>query len=357
MSPRARTAEDEPATPTSGRSHPLNLPVDVWLVMSCATAGAVLDTRGAGGGVTELGLRIVAGTLELVPVLVLARVVRRRHELGRPLRLPGLVLATLVAAAVGGFVGFMQGPHVLRMALYAWLGMSLPCALLVAAIEVHSRAAREQARAAEVERSTAQLGAELHEARARLLEAQIEPHFLFNTLANVRQLHRVDLAAGSQMLRDLIEYLESALPGLRSDSTTLEHERALVTAYLRLHRPRFGQRLQFDIFFPEPLLGCQLPSMMLLTLVENSVKHGLAPLADGGTIELSAEASGRALLVTVADTGAGMSTGSGGGTGLANIRSRLALRYGAAAGLTLSLNQPRGVRASLRVPLSREPAA
>jgi LytS/YehU family sensor histidine kinase len=93
--------------------------------------------------------------------------------------------------------------------------------------------------------------------------------------------------------------------------------------------------------------------MMLLTLVENSLKHGLGPLPEGGTIRVSAESSGEALLIDVVDTGVGMGVGTGGGSGLANIRSRLALRYGGAARLTLSLNQPRGVRASLRIPLPR----
>ena len=339
------------------RSRVLQLPADVALVMSCAAAGALLDTVVKQRGVAGFGPQLVASTLELLPVLVLARLARHRLEMGRPLRLPALALATLMVAALGGAVGFAASEHDVSAALYAWLGMSLPCALLVAAFEIHARAVRGAARAAEVERTNTQLEAELHEARARMLEAQIEPHFLFNTLANVRQLHRVDPGAGRKMLRDLIEYLETALPGQRSDSTTLHEEQALLAAYLRLHGPRFGQRLRFDISFPEPLLGCQLPSMMLLTLVENSVKHGLAPLADGGTIQLSAETSGTTLVVTVADTGAGMGAGCGGGTGLANIRSRLALRYGEAAGLTLSLNQPKGVRAALRIPLSREPAA
>ena len=237
------------------------------------------------------------------------------------------------------------------------LGSLLPYALLVGAMELHARAARAQARAHEARQGNVRLEAELQEARARLLEAQIEPHFLFNTLANVRQLGREDPRSAIEMLTDLVEYLETSLPSLRSESTTLEQERALLDAYLRLHRPRFGPRLRFDISFPEALLRCQLPSMVLLTLVENSIRHGLAPSPEGGTIQLSAEAAGPALLVTVADTGAGMGAGSGGGTGLANVRSRLALRYGDAAGLTLSLNEPRGVRASLRLPLTSELAA
>jgi LytS/YehU family sensor histidine kinase len=153
------------------------------------------------------------------------------------------------------------------------------------------------------------------------------------------------------MLDDLIEYLERSLPGLQRERTTLEEERGLRRPPSRLHRPRF-MPASSTTSRSHRLLGCELPSMMLLTLVENSLKHGLGPLPAGGVIRLSAESSGEALLVDVVDTGAGMRGGSGGGTGLANIRSRLALRYGEAARLTLSLNEPRGVRASLRIPLA-----
>ena len=294
----------------------------------------------------------IQGILQFVPLLLLVRFARRRTDAGRPLSLGPLALGIAIAAMLGALVTTFPGPYDLRTVALDGYGALVRAVLFVAALELHARALRAQALAHEMRQTTARLDAELHEARARVLEAQIEPHFLFNTLANVRQLQRTDPRIAREMFDDLIEYLELSLPGLRRERTTLDEERALVAAYLRLHRARFGARLQYDIAFPERLLGCELPSMMLLTLVENSLKHGLGPLPEGGAIRLSAESSGEALLVDVVDTGAGMGGGTGGGTGLANIRSRLALRYGDAAGLTLSLNEPRGVRASLRVPLA-----
>jgi hypothetical protein len=293
----------------------------------------------------------VVGVLQFVPLLMLVRFTRRRLDAGRPLALGPLALGVVTAAALGGLATAYPVYTAAEIGREIYGNLVL-VAMIVGSVELHARAVRGQALAHEMRQTTARLDADLKEARARVLEAQIEPHFLFNTLANVRQLQRTDPGTGLEMLDDLIEYLERSLPHLQSERTTLDEERALVAAYLRLHRPRLGVRLQYDIEFPDRLLGCELPSMMLLTLVENSLKHGLGPLPEGGAIRVSAESSGEALLVDVADTGAGMGAGTGGGTGLANLRSRLALRYGEEAELTLSLNEPRGVRATLRIPLA-----
>ena len=358
MSARALIDDEEPALPAAVRRFfsPV-LQADTALLLGCAAIGTATNLVAWGLPLSAAWVDLPFSVLELVPVLVLVRFARRRIEEGRPLTLGRVVLGIAVAAILGGAVTILRQPFTPMVLLQASIGTSLPCALFVGALELHARAVKTQARAQERRESNIRLEAELQQARARLLEAQIEPHFLFNTLANVRQLQRNDPGAGVAMLGDLIEYLETSLPSLGSESTTLDRERALVAAYLRLHRARFGARLRFDISFPEPLLPCVVPSMMLLTLVENSLRHGLAPLPDGGSIELSAERSGASLLLTVADTGAGMRSGTGGGTGLANIRSRLKLRYGNGARLNLSLNEPRGVRACLHLPLAAEAQA
>jgi hypothetical protein len=328
------------------------LQLDVALLLGCAAielARLLLTTPLTPRETVEVPIQ---GVLQLVPLLVLVRFAGRRSDAGRPLSIGPLALAIAVASTLGAVVTTYPGPWELRTVLLDGYGSLVRSVLFVGGMALHGRAIRAQTIAHEMRQTTARLDAELHEARARALEAQIEPHFLFNTLANVRQLQRTDARTALRMLDDLIEYLECSLSGLQRERTTLDEERALVAAYLSLHRPRFGTRLQYDIAFPERLLGCELPSMMLLTLVENSLKHGLGPLPEGGAIRVSARSSGEALLVDVVDTGAGMCAGSGGGTGLANIRSRLALRYGGAARLTLSLNEPRGVRASLRIPLA-----
>ena len=186
--------------------------------------------------------------------------------------------------------------------------------------------------------------------RLQVLLAQIEPHFLFNSLANLRRLLRIDGAAGQAMLADLMRYLEVVLPRMRAAHSTLGREAELVRAFLAVHQVRMGARLQVEVDVPAPLEPVPMPPMMLLTLVENALKHGLNPLPEGGTIRVAASATDGTLTVSVADTGRGLVPGSGGGTGLANIRGRLRATYGAAASLSLQLNQPRGVVATIVLP-------
>jgi len=212
-----------------------------------------------------------------------------------------------------------------------------------------SRAA-ESLHQAEVERL--RLQSELAAGRLQLLQAQIEPHFLFNSLANVRRLLRTDGASGRSMLADLLRYLESALPRLRDETPTLEREVEVVRAFLGVHQVRMGRRLQVDIDVPADLRQRVVPPMMLLTLVENALKHGLQPLLEGGSIRIGASSDPATLRVQVADTGRGLGTSLGAGTGLANIRARLRAMYGGAAQLSLRVNQPRGVVAMIELPLA-----
>jgi signal transduction histidine kinase len=229
---------------------------------------------------------------------------------------------------------------------------------LFAAVFVYLREADEStATALDAERRRALFVQREEEARLRMLQAQIEPHFLFNTLATVRSLYRTDAAAAQSTLDNLLRYLEVALPQMRATDTTLAREATLAEAYLEIQRIRMGRRLAFEIDIPAALHDARLPPMMLLTLVENAIKHGLAPLPEGGTIHVGASGADSELVVRVADTGGGFTQSSGGGTGLANIRARLAGLYGAAARLTLALNAPRGVVATIALPLSSSPAA
>ncbi len=200
----------------------------------------------------------------------------------------------------------------------------------------------------------AALRGELDAARTQLLQAQIEPHFLFNTLANVRELLADDPARACSLLDDLGRYLQAALPRLREGAASLGQEVELVQALLAIHQVRMGaRRLQWRVdVADDKLLDAELPPMLLLTLVENALKHGLAPLPEGGCITLRAEQAGDGRLkLAVADNGAGMGSGSGSGMGLANTRARLRAAYGEAGRLELRLNQPRGVVAELLLPL------
>jgi LytS/YehU family sensor histidine kinase len=184
------------------------------------------------------------------------------------------------------------------------------------------------------------------------MQAQVEPHFLFNTLANVQHLVETDPGAAARMLQSLIDYLRAALPQMRESTTNLGRELDMARAFLEINRVRMGARLDFSIDVPEPLKCKPFPPMMLISLVENAVKHGVDPCCDCGSITIRAsEAEGR-LKVSVTDTGEGIRPKKGGGVGLANIRERLKALYGSAAKLVLEENAPRGVVASIEVPAS-----
>jgi len=193
---------------------------------------------------------------------------------------------------------------------------------------------------------------EMTEARLQVMQAQIEPHFLFNTLANVRRLYQVDRPMGQAMLQHLSRYLGAALPQMRESRSTLGRELALTVAYLNIQKIRMGDRLAFDVDIPEALKACAVPPMMLLTLAENAIRHGLVPMPEGGRVRVRARAETGILTLEVADTGRGLQESSGSGIGLANIRARLKSLYDADARLLLAKNSPRGVTATLELPVA-----
>ena len=223
--------------------------------------------------------------------------------------------------------------------------------LLVTGAWLYMRAEAEQtAVLGQVAVDSARLDQQTAAARLQMLEAQIEPHFLFNTLANVKRLYATDRGNGARMLRNLKEYLAVALPQMRETESTLGREIAHVTAYLNIQQIRMGRRLAFGIDVPEALRDARVPPLMLLTLAENAVKHGLGPSPKGGRIDLRASIADVRLCVQVADTGQGFEKAAGGGTGLANIRARLRALFGDAASLSLTLNAPHGVVATIVLP-------
>ncbi len=243
--------------------------------------------------------------------------------------------------------------------LQSWQDSMRTGSLLTIAYELHRSGLASAAAFQQEDIARAALDTERDRATLQALRAQIEPHFLFNTLANLRRLYQIDHPAGASMLENLLRYLEMALPQLRRDESTLAEESQLIAAYLGIHRIRMGQRLRFEIAIPDALCALSVPTMMLLTLVENAIKHGLDPLSEGGCVRVSAEAIAAGLVLRVTDNGRGIAagTGSGSGTGLANIRARLSAQYGANASLSLGLNQPRGVTATLLLPATQSAAA
>ncbi|MBW8846362.1 MAG: histidine kinase [Burkholderiales bacterium] len=298
-----------------------------------------------------------------VLVLCLARLHRGLHVQGtaRWAALAGLALliGALALALFQQFHGLRMSGWVMPLSYLPWIAFThlFYGVLLVTVFELRhrNRIAVEALDASALQDLSAQ-GA-WDQARAQLLQAQIEPHFLFNALANVRRLLRTEPAAARGMLGDLSRYLQQALPSLREPETTLQREVSLVQAYLAVHRVRMGPRLQATLDIPATLQASLLPPMLLLTLVENAIKHGLAPLPEGGRITVTARADDGLLSLSVADDGAGMAQTSGHGLGLANIRARLRAAHGSAATLSLRRNEPRGVVAMLRLPLRPSAAA
>jgi two-component sensor histidine kinase len=209
---------------------------------------------------------------------------------------------------------------------------------------------RDQARFHRAESERHQLEKNLLEAKLALMQAQIEPHFLFNTLANVQHLVETNAPEASRMLASLIHYLRAALPQMRESTTNLGREVDMARAFLEIHRVRMGARLDFEIEVPEPLKERAFPPMMLITLVENAVKHGVDPCCECGSITIRAQENEGRLCVSVEDTGEGIKPKKGGGVGLANIRDRLKALYGASARLVIEERAPHGVVASIEVP-------
>lgn len=192
---------------------------------------------------------------------------------------------------------------------------------------------------------------QLAEAQLKLLQAQVEPHFLYNTLANAQLLTRSDPQRADAMLGHLIEFLRSSLPAGRAEHSSLGVEVDRSRAYLEILKIRMGERLRFEVDIPADLRATPLPPLMLQTLVENAIKHGLEPKSGGGTLWVRAVREGDSVKVTVADDGVGFQEGTAGtGVGLVNLRERLALAFGERASLALSVNYPSGVAAVLKVP-------
>jgi sensor histidine kinase YesM len=292
-----------------------------------------------------------------LPMLWLIGAVAQRGPQRGPRRALALAVAVVVASALGMLLRVAEmvdalPPPTFALLMGLMLRYALIAALLTAVGEIYRREvlSLQVMRAAEADRDA--LDRETLQARLQTLQAQIEPHFLFNTLANVRRLYELDGVRGRRMLDHLMRYLEVALPSMRDERSTLAREAALIDAYLQVQQVRMGRRLGFAIHIEPELAGMEVPPMMLLTLAENAVKHGLAPLPEGGRIDVAAVRDGARLRLEVVDDGRGFGGDSAGsGTGLANIRARLAALHGDAARLDLAANAPRGVRATITLPI------
>ena len=317
-----------------------------------------LNERSVGGTFTFLRQNLISGLTVLITIAAV-----RAWALGRGWsRLKSLAVgvacvsvATIVSALfrllVFG-VPLGQIPARWPWAIGVWFlwtmigGMGYALLHFVQEDEVARRALDEESTAQEA------LTAQMTQARLSALQAQIEPHFLFNTLANVKRLYETAPARGREMLSSLIGYLRAALPTMRQSGSTLRRELELARSYLTILQMRMGERLRFSIEAADELLDAEVPPLVLGTLIENALKHGLAPLPEGGVILIRALREAEQLRIEVHDTGRGFFGEGGTGVGLANTRSRLAALYGGNAAMQLAANQPSGVVATVVLPLT-----
>ncbi len=268
----------------------------------------------------------------------------------------GAALSPLVVQmlSVGGdFSAFLTHRQMVHGYVLVTLSAALIGTLFALGALYRERDAQARAEALQfaLERETLQRQAA--DAQLHLLTAQIEPHFLLNTLANVQQLVDSGSPRAAPVFKSLIDYLRAALPQLHQKTTTLGDEERLVRAYLELMLMRMPDRLAFTVAIEPSLRALPFPPMALLTLVENAIRHGIDPGCDGGRVEVGARrGAGREVELWVADTGVGLTEGAGTGSGLRNLRERLRASFPSGAEVTLSGQEPHGVRAEIRVVLS-----
>jgi len=188
----------------------------------------------------------------------------------------------------------------------------------------------------------------------KLLQAQVEPHFLFNTLSNILSLLDHDAMTGKNMLENLTQYLRTSLIQSRKPANRLADEIDMIRAYLDIYKIRMGKRLAYEINIPENVLNIEIPPMILQPLVENAIKHGLEPKIEGGKISIKACRKEDILILEIADTGMGIKEKSGTGVGTGNIQKRLASFFGDRASLNFEDMTPAGLKAIVEIPCERD---
>ncbi|MCC6656932.1 MAG: histidine kinase [Rhodocyclaceae bacterium] len=272
----------------------------------------------------------------------------------------GKALAMVLAVPLGAAAGVGLATLLLGNRSRDWLGAMAWQSLLIGllfgtAISAlfYLRSRMDQLEAELKERALREALAEKERvgAQLRMLQAQIEPHFLFNTLANLSVLIRSDPERAERLLGDLIAWLRATLQRTREADSTLGDEIELLRRYLDILGLRLGPRLRCAFDVPDELLARPFPLLLLQPLVENAITHGIEPQVGGGELRIAATLADGRLLITVADTGAGLrENGTGTGFGLENVRQRLRALFGEAARLDVRANEGRGVVARLEIP-------
>ena len=323
------------------------------------SASEFADTLGA-----NLVIANIIGFTFHLTFIVLGRLLRRINRLPLWGVVAGFTLVGVAVMQVGAFAAsWIPGYEEIRIwmggmqwyvsslviSFFVSLTMSLAWHTKLAALERAAATARERELLQAAERAAVQ-------ANLRALQAQIEPHFLFNTLANVVSLIEPAPTVARRMLQDFIEYLRATLAATRAQTTTLGREAELMRAYLRLIQIRMGDRLKYQVEIPAELADEAFPPMLLQPLIENAVKHGLESRIEGGEVIVHAAKRGDFMELTVEDSGIGFQGDAQAGTGLSNVRERLAALYGPAANLVIEGRSTGGTRVRFQVPRTQPQA-
>ena len=384
MATRTPAVEEDPATCGTGRRphdfHPLefiaffrrfkpSLPRDLLytLIWNCAlavvfmTIGFLLEPRAISWTTAWRVLWIsncIGFTIHLFfSIGGLLGLDKRIHRRG------GVIVAayyTLIATA-GVVLGFAISGQLADLPVAKWftnprwlaaiaLNSLIISVLISAAFFARERSLRAKAEIERQQQRLERIEREALTANLRTLQAQIEPHFLFNTLANVASLVDPDPGKAKYMLECFIRFLRASLAATRAEATTLGADAELIRAYLEVIKVRMGARLAFTIDLEPGLAAFALPPMLLQPIVENAVRHGLEPKVSGGELRWSAHREEGSVVVEISDTGVGFAPTTTGGMGLTNVRDRLRLLYGDRGALTIRENGTAGTVVSMRIP-------
>jgi sensor histidine kinase YesM len=309
------------------------------------------------GGTTFLSNFIVTQCLGIAIFLCVFTV----HHVLKPtnplVKFIAIVIAIIIGSIGGSLLGFVViGEKPSRfISEYAYFIHIVLFGILFGSIISYFFFSRERIRSTETlvqEEKIKRLTSEKRavETNLKLLQAQIEPHFLFNTLSNILSLLDTDLNKGKSMLMDLIRYLRTSLSKTRADATTLGQEMEMIKAYLNIFKVRMEGRLRYRIDVPDNIKEFPFPPMLVQPLVENAIKHGIEPKIEGGEVTIQARKNGDIIRVELADTGTGLHEDGDMGFGLSNVRKRLQSLYGDRGQLILEENRPSGLKAIIEVP-------
>jgi sensor histidine kinase YesM len=323
-----------------------------YTIIISAAIAVFLTTRGPHYFIHNLTMSLSFG-LSICSIILLLL------KLFRPEKTVSILFIFIMGVASGTAIGLLIGSYILQqflsISVRADLLRTIASAIVMggaagwffyskARLRISNRIIQEE----RINRLSSEK--ETLEAKLRLLQAQIEPHFLFNTLSNVLSLIDTEPAKGKSMLTDLIHYLRTSLSRTLPETTTLGQEMDMIKAYLNIQKIRMDERLTFTIELPDTLRQHSFPPMLLQPLVENAIKHGLEPKIDGGTVTIKAMKKNNLIRIEVVDTGIGFSSYEKTGIGIGNVKERLQLLYAEKGRLALEENKPSGVRAIIEAP-------